>query len=148
MASRSSPDQGSRFVTAATAPARTPRAVVVADASVEGFFGDGWRRDREAAARAAVFRLAAFVFAGARFVARVDALFLTVRLRREVFAAGRAPRLRPVFVRPAVFFLLDLLPDFRLATPASHPIVPFAKGERRRGAARQVIVAQDPGQRA
>jgi len=49
------------LLTAATAPATAPRTVVAALASRDGFFAVVRRLDREAAARAAVFRLALFV---------------------------------------------------------------------------------------
>ena len=64
MASWSEPDHGRRLVTAATAPATAPRTVVVALVNVEGFFGFfrvALRPDREATARAAVFRFTLFV---------------------------------------------------------------------------------------
>jgi hypothetical protein len=62
--------------------------VVAADATIEGFFGVVFRLDREAAARAAVFRFEAFVLAGVR---RVDTRDLGV----DFFRVARfAPDLR------------------------------------------------------
>ena len=146
MASCSSADHGSRFVTAATAPATAPRADVAADDSADGLVAAGRRFDRDAAARAPLFFLATLVFAGARLVARADEAFFVARLRLARFAVERTPRLRPVVERVVDFFLPELLVAFRLATPAS---IRFAvreeKSERRPGAARQAIVAQYPG---
>ena len=146
MASCSSADHGSRFVTAATAPATAPRADVAADESADGLPAAGRRLDREAAARAAVFFLAALVFAGAGLAARADEAFFVARLRLARFAVEPAVRVRPLVERVADFFLPEFLVAFRLATPASIRFaVRYRKNERRRGAARQVIVAQDPG---
>jgi len=85
-------------VTAETAPATAPRTVVAAAAILEGFFGAALRLDREAAARAAVFRFDAFVLGVGR------------RLATRDFGVD--------FFRVAVF---ATLPGFRLATvpPAS-----------------------------
>jgi hypothetical protein len=146
MASGWSAAHGSRFDTAATAPATTPRADVAADASVEGFAGAGRRLDRDAAARTAVFRFDAFVLTGARLVARAEDVFLVARLRLDRVALETTLRARPLAERVADFFVFfpELLVDFRLATPASHPIGRrHRKSERRRAAARQAIVAQD-----
>ena len=86
------------MLTAATAPATAPRTVVAALASRDGFFGVVRRLDREAAARAAVFRLALFV-----------------RVTLRVLDAGRFREGRDFCVD---FFRMDFagLPDLRFAT--------------------------------
>ena len=97
MASWSESHPGRRLVTAATAPATAPRTVVVALVNVEGFFGFfrvALRPDREATARAAVFRFTLFVLcvgrlreAGDLFVdlLRLDLLGLRFATRTSVF---------------------------------------------------------------
>src|SRR3954453_16803966 len=146
IASCSSADHGSRFVTAATAPATAPRADVAAEDSADGLVAAGRGLDRDAAARAPLFFLATFVLAGPRLVARADEAFFVARLRLGRFAVERTVRVRFLVERVADFFLPELLVAFRLATPASIRFaVRYGKNERRRGAARQVIVAQDPG---
>jgi hypothetical protein len=92
---------------------------VAADESADGLPAAGRRLDRDAAARAAVFFLAAFVFAGARLVARADEAFFVARLRLARFAVEPTVRVRPLVERVADFFLPELLVAFRLATPAS-----------------------------
>jgi hypothetical protein len=78
---------------------------------VEGFFAGvfAFRLDLDAAARAAVFRLAACFFGAARLAA--------VRFRAGAFARADLPAV----VRFAFTdrFLLPLLPDARLATDTS-----------------------------
>jgi hypothetical protein len=70
-------------VTVATAPATTPRTDVATDDNFDGdFFAAGLFLDRDAAARAAVFRFAALRLAGAR--RGVDRL---VAVRRVDFLA-------------------------------------------------------------
>jgi hypothetical protein len=49
-----------------------PRTEVAAEAIVDGFFAGVFRRERDAAARAAVFRCAVFVFRAGRFAAARD----------------------------------------------------------------------------
>jgi len=90
MASGSDEVHGSRFATASTAPAAAPLTAVAADASVEGFGVDPLRVFREAAARAAFFCRAAFVFGAPRFAALRDG-FVVLRARRLTvrFAAER-----------------------------------------------------------
>ena len=100
MASGSDEVPGSRFATASTAPAAAPLTAVAADASVEGFGVDPLRVFREAAARAAFFCRAAFVFGAPRFAALRDR-FVAFRARFVVLRALRfvvrfaAERFRP-----------------------------------------------------
>src|SRR3954469_18271264 len=108
MASCSSADHGSRFVTAATAPATAPRADVAADDSADGLVAAGRRLDRDAAGRAALFFLATFVFAGARLVARADEVFFVARVRLGRFAVERTVRVGLLVERVADFFLPEL----------------------------------------
>jgi hypothetical protein len=85
--------------------------VVAAAAIVEGFLAGDFRRERDAAARAAVFLFGAVLFA-ARFLEAGDAW----RFRLDDFAAGRLPRDCLVVDRPVFRFREEVLLEVRLAT--------------------------------
>jgi len=70
-----------------------------------------FRRERDAAARAAVFLFEAFVF-GARLLEAFDAL----RFRLDDFATGRLPRDCLAVDRPVFRFREEVLLEVRLAT--------------------------------
>jgi hypothetical protein len=107
------------LVIATTAPATAPRTVVAAEPSVDGFGAAVFAVDRDAAARAALFLLAAFVLATVRFRVPPDCVALPDFFAGARFAATRLPRRRGVDAL-LVFFPTDrFLPDVRLATPAS-----------------------------